>query len=179
MIDQFYEWFEGRFNNKIQAFSHPSKFAYIVVEHRAVNNHGLFYGEQAYFNQLKTPYRQFLLQISECHGRIIVRSMEPKDKSRYTGFKNLNLISGSPLTYKRGCDTIFTYHPDAKQYIGEIEPGCNCKVKWGDKDSYLHNIAALGEGWYNVEDKGFDPQTKQQLWGSRHGRFLFKKETPL
>ena len=100
MIDRFYEWFEGKFSNKIQAFSHPSKFAYIVVEHRAVNNHGLFYGEQAYFNQLNRPYRQFLLQISECHGKIIVRSMEPKDKSRYLGFKNLNLISGSPLTYK-------------------------------------------------------------------------------
>jgi len=179
MIDQFYEWFEGRFNNKIQAFSHPSKFAYIVVEHRAVNNHGLFYGEQAYFNQTKKPYRQFILQISEVHDKIIVRSMEPVDKSLYLGFNNLNTLAASPLTYKSGCDTIFTYRPEAKQYLGEIEPGCGCMVKWGEKDSYLQNVAALGEGWYNVEDKGFDPQTNQQLWGSRHGRFLFKKEMPL
>ena len=173
MIDQFYEWFEGKFSNKIQAFSYPSKFAYIVVEHRAVNNHGLFYGEQAYFNQLDRPYRQFLLQISECHGKIIVRSMEPADKSRYLGFKNLNLISGSPLTYKRGCDTIFEGVGD--HYRGSIEPGCRCHVPWGDKKTYLENNALLGDGWYYVEDKGYDVCSKEQIWGSKNSYFEFRK----
>jgi CpeT protein len=179
MIEQFYEWFEGKFTNKIQAFSHPSKYAYIVVEHRAVNNHGLFYGEQAYFNQLKNPYRQFILQITEKRGIITVRNLEPKDKSLFLGFKNLNLLQGSPLTYKRGCDTIFTWRPEANQYLGEIESGCQCMVKWGDKQTYLQNTAALGKDWYHVEDKGFDPNTNQQVWGSKHGRFQFKKELGL
>ena len=173
MIDKFYEWFEGKFENKIQAFSYPSKYAYIVVEHRAVNNHGLFYGEQAYFNQTKTPYRQFFLQISECHGRIIIRSMEPEDKSRYLGFKNLNLVSGSPLTYKRGCDTMFEDMGD--HFRGKIQPGCNCFVRWGDKDTYLENTALLGKDWYYVEDKGFDVDTNEQVWGSKNGYFQFRK----
>ena len=177
MIDKFYEWFEGKFTNRIQAFSYPSKYAYIVVEHRKVNNHGLFYGEQAYFNKTQAPYRQFFLQISECHGKIIVRSMEPKDKSMFLGFKNLHLVSGSPLTYKRGCDTIFEDMGDYFQ--GRIEPGCKCFVRWGDKDSYLENHAILGDSWYNVEDKGFDVDTKEQLWGSKNGHFEFKKEMGL
>lgn len=174
MIERFYKWFEGKFTNKIQAFSYPSRYAYIVVEHRRVNNHGLFYGEQAYFNKTKTPYRQFFLQISECHGRIIVRSMEPKDKSLFLGFKNLHTVSGSPLTYKRGCDTIFEFKGD--YYEGKIESGCNCHVKWGNIDTYLENTALLGENWYHVEDKGFDIDTKQQIWGSKNGHFQFKKE---
>lgn len=177
MIDKFYEWFEGKFNNKIQAFSYPSKYAYIVVEHRAVNKHGLFYGEQAYFNKTQTPYRQFFLQISECRGKIIVRSMEPENKSLYTGFKNLHLVSGSPLTYKRGCDTIFEDMGD--HFIGKIQPGCNCFVQWGNTTTYLQNTAILGQNWYNVEDKGFDVDTKQQVWGSKNGYFEFKKQMGL
>ncbi|CAF34280.1 antenna proteins [Synechococcus phage S-PM2] len=173
MIETFYEWFEGKFNNRIQAFTYPSRYAYIVVEHRKVNNHGLFYGEQAYFNKTLKPYRQFILQITESHDNIIVRNYEVKDKSLHLGFKNLNLISGNALTYKPGCDTIFTYHGD--HFEGHIEEGCNCLVKWGEKDSYLKNSAYIGDGWYNVEDKGFDPETHTQLWGSKFGHFEFKK----
>lgn len=176
MIEQFYEWFEGKFTNKIQAFSYPSRYAYIVVEHRKINNHGLFYGEQAYFNQTKKPYRQFILQIFESRDKILVRNYDVPDKTKYTGFQNLNSLSSESLTYKSGCDTIFTWRADANQFLGEIEEGCGCLVKWGDKDTYLQNVAALGDGWYNVEDKGFDVITKEQVWGSKHGQFQFKKE---
>lgn len=175
MIDLFYEWFEGKFTNRIQAFSYPSKYAYIVVEHRRVNNHGLFYGEQAYFNKTRTPYRQFVLQISERRGKIVVRNMEPQDKTLFLGFNNLNRMQGSPLTYKRGCDTIFEWKPQENQFVGVIEPGCDCLVKWGNRDTYLQNTAYLGETFYHVEDKGFDVSTNEHVWGSKYGHFQFRK----
>ena len=175
MIDKFEEWLEGKFNNRIQAFTHPSRYAYIVVQHRKVGDH-LFYGEQAYFNKLNTPYRQFILQESEKDGTIVVKNYEVPDKSRYLGFKNLNELADLNLTYKVGCDTIFRYYNDiGEKFAGEIQPGCQCKVDWAGQETYLNNNAVLTDSCYNVEDKGHDPATHQQVWGSRYGQFMFNK----
>ena len=172
MIDKFEQWFEGTFNNKIQAFTNPSKYAYIVVKHKKISDH-LFYGEQAYFNKTKTPYRQFLLKIEENDGKIIVRNHEIHNKSRYVGFVNLQELVNQNLIYKEGCDTIFTFHET--QFVGNIESGCKCMVNWGSQETYLVNNAILTETCYNVEDRGHDPKTNQQVWGSRHGHFMFKR----
>ena len=172
MIDQFCDWFEGTFNNKIQAFTYPSRYAYIVVQHRKVSD-GWFYGEQAYFNKLKKPYRQFLLNIKEEDGKIRVSSYHIADKTAHLGFQNLDLLLKEPLTHNVGCDTIFESKDG--HYVGRIEPGWNCIVMQGTQETYLENLAFLGDGWYNVEDKGFHPESKKQLWGSQHGCFLFKK----
>lgn len=178
MINQFYDWFEGKFDNKIQAFSYPSKFAYIVVRHKKLSEGGLFYGEQAYFNTLNTPYRQFVMSITnKIDGNgIIVRNYEIVEKSKFLGFRNLDLLfDGSELQYKTGCDTIFKWRPEANQFIGEIEPGCSCAVPWGNRDTYLKNAAGLGEDWYHVTDQGFDITTHEQVWGTKHGQFQFKR----
>ena len=173
MIENFCKWFEGTFNNKIQAFTYPSRYAYIVVTHRKVKD-GWFYGEQAYFNKTQKPYRQFLLNVvAEDTGNIVVKNYEIKDKSLHLGFKNLESLLNLPLTHKAGCDTIFEFKNG--HYAGRIQPGCSCVVMQGDNETYLENVAFLGEGWYNVEAKGFDPESKKQVWGSQHGCFLFKK----
>lgn len=175
MIDQFYEWFEGKFDNKIQAFSYPSKFAYIVVRHKMVGE-GLFYGEQAYFNTLNRPYRQFVMKVTEEEGKIIIRNYECRDKKKFLSFRNMDLIfAPEELTYKKGCDTIFRWVASAEQYIGEIEPGCDCTVMWSDKETYLKNSAGLGKDWYHVTDQGFDKETHKQVWGTRNGQFQFKR----
>ena len=173
MIDKFEQWFEGTFNNKIQAFTNPSKYAYIVVKHVKVAN-GLFYGEQAYFNKLKTPYRQFCLQLEENDNTIIVRNFDLPDKKRYLGFVNLQELKNLNLTHRSGCDTIFTYYSD--RFVGQIESGCGCKVDWGGRDTYLVNNAILTNSCYNVEDKGHDPNTHEHVWGSKHGHFNFIKK---
>lgn len=177
MIKQFYEWFEGTFDNKIQAFSYPSKFAYIVVRHKMVGD-GLFYGEQAYFNTLNRPYRQFVMKVTDEHNGIVIRNYECVNKNLYLGFRNMDLVfAPEQLTYKHGCDTIFKWRPEANQYLGEIEPGCNCTVMWSDKETYLKNAAGLGEDWYHVTDQGFDKETHQQIWGTRNGQFQFKRSS--
>jgi CpeT protein len=178
MINQFYDWFEGKFDNKIQAFSYPSKFAYIIVRHKKLSEDGLFYGEQAYFNTLNKPYRQFVMSVTNRIGgnSIIVRNYELQEKQKFCGFRNTDLLFNSrELTYKHGCDTIFTWKSEANQFIGEIEPGCSCAVPWGNKNTYLKNAAALGEDWYHVTDQGFDIDTHEQVWGTKHGQFQFKR----
>jgi hypothetical protein len=36
--------------------------------------------------------------------------------------------------------------------------------------------AILGNNYYNVIDKGMDPETNEQLWGSYHGMFQFDRK---
>ena len=181
MIDKFEQWFEGTFDNKIQAFTNPSKYAYIVLQHVKVAD-GLFYGEQAYFNKRNTPYRQFCLKLEEKDNTIIVRNFELHDKKRYLGFVNLQELRDLNLTHRVGCDTIFTYYSDViggrttDRFVGQIEPGCGCRVDWGSRETYLVNNAILTDSCYNVEDKGHDPKTHEHVWGSKHGHFNFIKK---
>jgi len=173
MIETFSQWFEGKFNNKIQAFTYPSRYAYIVVQHKKITDN-IFYGEQAYFNKTLTPYRQFFIHISEKDNSIIVKNYDHPNKISFRGFQKLNEnFNENHLTYKEGCDTIFKWENNS--YVGKIQEGCNCIVKQGNNDTYLENSAILGDGWYNVEDKGFDPITNKQVWGSTHGQFTFVK----
>ena len=56
-MNQFLELLEGTFANKLQAQSHPTRYAHIRVSHRKISDNR-FYGEQAYNYQLNMPYRQ-------------------------------------------------------------------------------------------------------------------------
>ena len=66
MIDIFNEWFEGKWENKVQAFSYPSKFAMVQLVHKKIQGtESMYYGEQAYNYQLHAPYRQFIVEAIE------------------------------------------------------------------------------------------------------------------
>jgi len=87
MIKEFFRLIEGKFENKIQAFSNPSKYAFIRVTHVNLGD-GLIYGEQAYNYQLNKPYRQFVLEPKEENGQIHIYNYELIDKENYSGFKS-------------------------------------------------------------------------------------------
>lgn len=112
MINEFFRLLEGKFENKIQAFSHPSKYAFIRVTHINIGN-GLFYGEQAYNYQLHKPYRQFVLQpkLEDNHIRIV--SYNPKDPTLFVNFKNLDTLSLNDLEANPGCDIIMNQVGDS------------------------------------------------------------------
>ena len=58
MIEKFNDWFEGTWENKVQAFSQPSKFAMVRLIHKKVpGTDYMYYGEQAYNFSLSRPYR--------------------------------------------------------------------------------------------------------------------------
>ena len=168
MIDKFYEWFEGTFENKIQAFSFPGRFAMVRVIHKRIGD--FFYGEQAYNYQLHAPYRTFVVK-PVVEGDFVRIQNYSFQKNLYKGFHNLDSLEGD-LTHKPECDSIVKF--DGKEFRGQ-NTGCECHVPWKDKTTYLQTDVTLGENYYYVVDRGFLLGTTEQVWGSKHGRFEFHK----
>lgn len=171
MIEYFNELIVGAFENKIQAFSHPSKYAFIRVTHKDIGK-GLFYGEQAYNYQLNKPYRQFVLEPIEEDDQIRILNYEILDKQMYVNFKNLNTLNRSKLVLRPGCDVILKQNGNS--FVGGLQ-GCDCKVEWKGRDTYLQNEIELTPTHYYVKDLGFCAVHNHQIWGSKYGRFEFAR----
>jgi len=171
MIKEFFRLIEGKFENKIQAMSYPSQYAMIRVTHVNLGG-GLIYGEQAYNYQLDKPYRQFVLEPIEEQDQIRIYNYELINKENYTGLKKLDEIDRSILKLKPGCDVVVKQHNNS--FIGGIT-GCECKVNWSGRDTYLQNQIEITPTHYYVMDRGFCAKHGHQLWGSKYGRFEFKR----
>ncbi len=171
MIKEFFRLIEGRFENKIQAFSYPSKYAFIRITHVNLGN-GLIYGEQAYNYQLAKPYRQFVLKPVEENNQIRIYNYELFDKEKYTGFKRLDEIDHDVLKLKKGCDVFLTQVNNT--FVGGIQ-GCDCMVDWMGRETYLQNEIELTPTHYYVMDRGFCAVHSHQIWGSKYGRFEFAR----
>ena len=169
MIKDFFRLVEGKFENRVQAMSYPSRYAMIRIVHVNLGN-GLIYGEQAYNYQLGSPYRQFVIKPVEEDNQIRVYNYELIDKQNYTGFKRLDKIDHDVLKLKSGCDVVMT--PENDSFVGGIQ-GCDCMVDWMSRKTYLQNEIELTPTHYYVMDRGFCAQYGHQLWGSKYGRFEF------
>ena len=106
-MNQFLELLEGTFANKLQAQSHPTRYAHIRVSHRKISDNR-FYGEQAYNYQLNMPYRQFVIEVVAEKGQFRLKNYEIEGANKFTGCKNLEEITDDILTYREGCDIIMT-----------------------------------------------------------------------
>jgi hypothetical protein len=158
MIDKFCEYFEGTFENKMQAMSYPTKFAMIELLH-------IPYGErkfrciQRYYVD-KKEYRNTIISVSQQDSIILVKNY--KEEIPETG----------QLTYLEGCDILF-------ESIGDEFHGKNlcktCYVNWSGKETYLQTQSILGNNYYHVIDKGYDINTDEHIWGSFNGQFQFVK----
>ena len=92
MIEKFNDWFEGTWENKVQAFSQPSKFAMVRLIHKKVpGTDYMYYGEQAYNFSLSRPYRQFIVEALEENGNVLLKNYD-FDKGKYQGVVNLDQI---------------------------------------------------------------------------------------
>jgi CpeT protein len=171
-MNQFLDYLVGEFNNKRQAFSHPTRYAYIRILHRKISD-DLIYGEQAYAFRDVRPYRQFILRPVQEGETIRVINYDIKDQLRFVKGENLDLITDEDLILRTGCDTIFTFKDNV--YYGSLD-GCECFVDWQGKQTYLQNKVELGLNYYNVFDKGMCVETNTQIWGSQNGFFQFIKQ---
>lgn len=171
MIEEFKEWLEGKFENRKQALSNPSRYAYIRVTHINIGD-GLFYGEQAYNYKLTEPYRQFVLEPVLEGDSIRILNYEIENKKDYLQFNNLEKLNKSKLILRPGCDVVVTKKNDL--YVGGIT-GCECMVDWQGRSTYLQNEITLAKDYYCVIDRGYCAQHGHQLWGSKYGRFEFMR----
>ena len=171
MIETLHEWLTGSFENKIQAFSNPSKYAMIRVTHVPVWDEW-FYGEQAYSYQSKKPYRQFVLHPTIVGDTIKIHNYEIAGKEQFAGCQNLDKLTKEMLKLKLGCDVNLTFN--GSSFKGGLT-GCDCYVEWNGRDTYLQNEIELTSTHYYVKDLGFCQKNHHQIWGSKYGRFEFKK----
>jgi hypothetical protein len=172
MVEEFKQWLLGSFNNRKQAFSFPSQYSQISLKHVLLKN-GMIYGEQKYTVRKQPPYRQFVLDINQVGENIVVTSYKVKNGDRFLYFKDLENITEDDLEKNEGCDCIFV--KQGLNYVGRIF-GCNCIVYKNGKKSFLFTMSSLGENIYRVIDRGYDPDTKEMVWGSEYGMFEFDKE---
>lgn len=173
-LEELKHLLEGQFDNRTQALSNPSRFAYIRVTHIAIGN-GKFYGEQAYNYKLDQPYRQFVILPVQCQdGRIEIQNFEIENKTQFIGGKNLDKIKNHMLSLKKGCSLFVKKVGDS--FEGEVE-GNKCIVEWGGQRTFLTTSIKLTPTHYYVLDKGYDINNpKKQIWGTRNGHFQFVRK---
>ena len=63
----------------------------------------------------------------------------------------------------------------AVHYIGKVEPGKNFLVPRDGKLTYLVSEVEVDQENWISRDRGFDPKTDEQIWGSEHGLLKFKR----
>ena len=154
MIDKFCEYFEGTFNNKMQAMSYPTKFAMIELVHEKLNDNRFRCTQRYYID--KIAYRKSIIEIIQKESNLLIKNYKEEND----------------LTYLEGCDILF-------ELIGDEFHGKNlcktCYVNWSGKETYLQTQSILGNNYYNVIDKGYDINTDKHIWGSFNGEFQFVK----
>ena len=133
---------------------------------------GWFYGEQAYTYQANKPYRQFVLHPTVVGDSIKILNYEIAEKEQFAGRQNLDKLTKEMLKLKNGCDVNLTF--DGSSFKGGLT-GCDCYVEWNGRDTYLQNEIELTSTHYYVKDLGFCQKNHHQIWGSKYGRFEFKK----
>lgn len=176
MIEEILALLEGQFDNRTQALSNPSRFAYIRVTHISLGN-GKLYGEQAYNYKLDKPYRQFVIEPIINKDKIEILNYEIENKENFIGGKNLDQLKNHMLSLRKGCSLFLLKNGDS--FEGEVE-GDQCLVEWGGQKTFLQTRIKLTPTHYYVLDRGYDVNDpKKQIWGTKNGMFEFVRKTPL
>ena len=116
--------------------------------------------ETAIVGLIEKLHRNSIIEVTQQDGKVILKSYKQE---------------GEELVYLEGCDVEFTYDKEKDEFHGQNT--CKeCFVEKGGKNTYLVTEAFLGNNYYNVVDKGMDPETDEQVWGSYHGLFQFDRK---
>ena len=86
----------------------------------------------------------------------------------------MNAIDSTTLKERCGCAMHF-HRKEKGHYIGKVEPGKNCLVPRDGKLTYLVSEVEVDQENWISRDRGFDPNTDEQIWGSEHGLLRFKR----
>jgi hypothetical protein len=170
------------FSNQDQAYANPPFFAHIRVCIRPLSPEVLggtsLFLEQAYDFALDTPYRLRVFKLEVVDDRIELQHFTVKDKEKYYGasrdLKRLQTLTAEELELMSGCDMDVIWTGNSFQ--GTIKPGKACIVVRNEKESYLDNSFEVNEEKLVSFDRGFDPITDEQVWGSVAGPFEFTRK---
>ncbi|WP_296419060.1 chromophore lyase CpcT/CpeT [Vulcanococcus sp. DEBay_Sum22DG08_74] len=167
------------FSNEHQAFENPPLYAHILVKFRPLPQlePGSLLLDQSYAINPAAPYRLRVLKAEQRGDGLVIHNQAIRDDQRFWGaIDNAELraqITAADLTPLEGCAYVVEETPEG--FKGEVEPGCRCLVERKGATSYLVSSFELGTRGMRTIDRGHDPQTHEQLWGSLAGPFEFER----
>ena len=172
-------WMASDFSNQEQAFENPPFFAHIRVCIRPLPLELLlgvsFYVEQAYDYMLDDPYRVAVNKLVDAGDHIEIENYRVKDAEKFYGasrnLERLKALKPSSLEKLPGCNMIVEW--TGHSFKGIIQPGKSCIVFRKGQNTYLDSDFEIDGEKFITRDKGRDPETDEQIWGSVAGPFQF------
>jgi hypothetical protein len=172
-------WMAADFSNQQQAFDNPPFFAHIRVCMRPLPAMVLpgvnFLVEQAYDFMLNAPYRIRVLNLVNTGDRLEIENYNIKDEREFYGASRdrdrLNQLTRDRLEKMPGCNMVVEW--TGKSFRGNVEPGKACMVERKGQLTYLDSEFEIDDQIFTSLDRGRDPQTNEQIWGSVAGPFEF------
>jgi hypothetical protein len=167
------------FSNQHQAFENPPLYAHILVKFRPLPQlpPGSLLLEQSYAINPAAPYRIRVLRAEQQGESLIIHNQALHQDERFWGAVDdehkRGLISQDDLRPLEGC--AYVVRETADGFVGEVEPGCRCLVERKGAVSYLVSSFELTARGMRTIDRGHDPATHEQLWGSLAGPFEFER----
>ena len=172
----------GHYSNLEQSIENPKDFAHINIFFRplpwkVLNGPG-YYSEQSYDYDPWRPYRQGIHLLRQENGHFTVDNFGLNDPIRLAGAgRHPELLSGiHEDNIKKRCGCAMNFIEIAPgSYQGRVEPGKKCLIPRDGRLSYLVSEVTVDANTWISRDRGFDPETDQQLWGSEHGALRFRR----
>jgi hypothetical protein len=166
-------------SNQAQAFDNPPIYAHILVKFRPLPQlaPGSLLVEQSYAIDPGVPYRIRVLRAERRGDDLVIHNQALREDQRFWGAvddqERRGRISESDLLPLEGCTYMVREAGDG--FIGEVEPGCRCLVERKGSTAYLVSSFEIDANGMRTIDRGHDPQTHEQLWGSLAGPFEFQR----
>jgi len=167
------------FSNQAQAFDNPPIYAHILVKFRPLPQlaPGSLLVEQSYAIDPGVPYRIRVLRAERRGDGLVIHNQALREDQRFWGAvddqERRERISDTDLLPLEGCTYMVREAGDG--FIGEVEPGCRCLVERKGSTAYLVSSFEIDASGMRTIDRGHDPQTHEQLWGSLAGPFEFQR----
>lgn len=180
-VKKLTQWMAADFSNQPQAIENPPFFAHIQVCMRPLPKGFLsgisLYLEQAYYYDIKNPYRVRVLHFIQRENDILLENYKVKEEEKFYGAARdrtkLAELTPNDLEKMPGCDILVEW--TGTSFRGKVEPGKKCAVFRNGKDTYLDNEFIVTADRMTSYDRGRDPQTDELVWGSVAGPFEFDK----
>ena len=172
----------GIYDNLEQSQANPKEFARINIFFRplpwCVFEGPGFYSEQCYDYAPWDPYRQGIHRLTLREDFFLVENYGCTNFRRLAGAGReqdlLKFLKQRDLEARCGCHMHFKLEKPG-HYVGSVEPGKKCLVPRDGKMTYLVSEVEVDQNCWISRDRGFDPETDAQCWGSEHGKLRFKR----
>lgn len=172
-------WMAADFSNQAQAFENPPFFAHIRVCMRPLPVEVLgglaLFVEQAYDYALQDPYRVRVLKLVAAGDHIVIENYAVAEEAQFYGASRrpagLTSLRRDHLQRLPGCNMQVVW--TGQRFRGEVEPGKQCKVVRRGQETYLDSAFEIDDQVFLSYDRGRDPVTDAQVWGSKAGPFHF------